>query len=354
MTIFVNPAVASLTAYVPGDQPWEPGYIKLNTNESPFPPSPEVIEAVSRATALGEFNKYPDPKSKSLRHAIARQLGFEPCQVLAGNGSDEVLRLLCHAFLRPRSGDCIGMLYPTYTLYKTLAEMFGCGCEAYQLPAPDYSMPAAAINADVKIFFIANPNPPLGILYKPGLIANMAEVRPERLIVIDEAYADFAGSNCLDILNNHENVVITRTFSKSYSLAGIRVGFILAHEPIIAQLTKIKDSYNLNQLSQKAAEAAWLSASYYKAKNALIRENRDFLTAAIRQRGFEVPESFGNFIFARRRDAEQLYAELKQRKILVRYFNAPALRDGVRITIGARKDLESLLSAIDKIDASRA
>ena len=349
MAININPAVAALAAYVPGEQPREPGFIKLNTNESPYPPAPEVLDALRAVAGEAALNKYPDPASFALREAISERIGTPVEQLLVGNGSDEVLRLICHAFLRPGTGDRIGMLYPTYVLYRTLAEMFGSGCEPFEVAAPDYEIPETAFDTDVKVFFIANPNPPIGTLYPQGTIARLAADRPERLLVVDEAYVDFSEGDSLGLLEEFDNIAITRTFSKSYSLAGMRVGFVAARRELIEAMEKIKDSYNMNRATQATALAAWKAESYYADKNSLIRENRDFLAVELVRRGFVIPPSRGNFVFARRADARALYEQLKQLRILVRYFDAPALRDGMRITIGTRAELEALLDAIDSI-----
>lgn len=349
MNLVTNPWIAQLEAYIPGEQPREPGYIKLNTNESPYPPAPEVLEAVRKAADEALFNKYPDPTSSALRAALAQQAGVSPSQILVGNGSDEVLRLLCHAFLRGTEGDRIGMVHPTYSLYKTLAAMFGCGTVVYDPQPPEYRIPAEVREAPVRILFIANPNPPIGTLYASGELAALAAADPTRLLVVDEAYVDFAGQDALQVFHAHENVVISRTFSKSYSLAGLRVGYVIAREPVIAQLDKVRDSYNVNRVSQAAAEAALRAAEYYRDRCAQIREDREYLAGRLRSLGFEVPPSHGNFVFARRSDAPELYRQLKERKILVRYFSDPALADGIRITIGTRAELNALLAAIERL-----
>jgi histidinol-phosphate aminotransferase len=346
MTIRVNPSVAKLEAYVPGEQPRDPDFIKLNTNENPYPVPDEVLRAVQEASVTA-FQKYPDPGSSSLRAAIGERLRVPVQQILAGNGSDEVLRLLCHAFLCP--GDSIGMLNPTYTLYRTLAAMFGAESRTFEVRGPDYAFPEEAISAEVRIFFLPNPNPPIGTRYPAELVSRMAAARPDRLLVVDEAYIDFASGDCVDVFRAHDNVAITRTFSKSYSLAGLRVGFVVAKEPIIGELEKIKDSYNLNRVSQAAAEAAWRAQGYYDARTREIVANRTLLATELAARGFEVPASEGNFVFARRADARDLYTKLKERKVLVRYFDTPNLRDGMRVTVGTGAELKALLSAIDDL-----
>lgn len=354
MNLVTNPWVAQLEAYIPGEQPREPGFIKLNTNESPYPPAPEVLEAVRKAADAALFNKYPDPTCSSLRRTLAATCGVEPSQILVGNGSDEVLRLLCHAFLRGTEGDRIGLLHPTYSLYKTLAAMFGAGFESYPLEAPDYRIPSQLKTAPVRMLFIANPNPPIGTQFSSAELAEVAEADPTRLLVIDEAYVDFADGDALELFRAYQNVVISRTFSKSYSLAGLRVGYLIAREPVLEQLDKVRDSYNVNRVSQAAAEAAIQATEYYGEKCARIREDRKYLAEQLEARGFVLPESHGNFVFARRADAPELYRKLKERKILIRYFSDPALADGVRITIGTRAELDALLASIDSLDGETA
>lgn len=341
MTISVNPWVSSLHAYVPGEQPKEPGFVKLNTNECPYPPAPEVMRAVGEAS---QFNKYPDPTSSGLRKLIATRLGVRDSQVLVGNGSDEVLRLICHAFLQQGT---IGMLDPTYVLYETLASMFGARSQVFPVVPPDYQIPDTVIKADTQVFFLPNPNPPIGTHYPIEVLRKLAEANASRLLIIDEAYVDFAGADSLAMLE-YPNVLITRTFSKSYSLAGLRVGFAVGPDNLIQEMDKIRDSYNVNRISQAAAAAAWEAHDYHLNMVKRIREDRDFLATGLIQRGFTVPQSAGNFVFARRDGAEELYLKLKEQKVLVRYFRTPALKDGIRITIGTRDELITFLKALDQ------
>ena len=345
MPITPNSWVAGLEAYTPGEQPSGAGYIKLNTNEA-YAPAPEVLSAVHAAANEALFHRYPEPKSKALRAAIAEQLDVTIEEVIMGNGSDEVLRLLCHAYLSANAGDKIGMVDPTYSLYHTLAAMFGCSYTSYPLKSPLYEIPQDAIASDARIFFLANPNPPYGTFYEPDVLAKLAAANPNRLVVIDEAYVDFAPHDAMEIYRKFENVVITRTFSKSYSLAGLRVGFAVARPEITAELEKIRDSYNMNRVSQAGALAAWQAKDYYAQMVNEIRSNREYLQKELANLGFVVPPSAGNFVFARRADAKELYLQLKERKILVRYFSAPALADGIRITIGTRAELDQLLTGI--------
>jgi histidinol-phosphate aminotransferase len=343
-----NRILTSLEVYVPGEQSRDGKYVKLNTNESPYPPAPAVAATIAEFAAKGGLNKYPDPQCSKLRAAIADRLSVPTDWILVGNGSDEVLRLVCHAMLEP--GDSIAMLYPTYVLYRTLAAMFGAGCAEFDVGEPNFEIPSDAFTKPAQILFLANPNPPIGTLYPVALVEELIKSQPDRLVVIDEAYVDFSGATSLELVRKFKNVAVTRTFSKCYALAGMRMGFIVANRVLIEQLEKLKDSYNVNVISQAAALAAWESPEYYAEVAKRICETRAVLTRELRARGFAVPNSAGNFVFARRADAPQLYQRLKERKILVRYFNARGLSDGVRITIGTPEEIETLIHAIDEID----
>lgn len=345
-----NSILASLEAYVPGEQPRDGNYVKLNTNESPYPPAPEVVEAIKGCSFEDSLNKYPDPLSMALRKAVAERFEFSPDNVLVGNGSDEVLRLVCHACLE--RGDSIAMLYPTYVLYRTLAAMFGAGCIEFDVEAPSFEIPKQAFTQPSQILFVANPNPPIGTLYPVELVEELVKCQPERLVVVDEAYADFSQATCLELVRRYRNVAVTRTFSKCYALAGLRIGFIVGNQQLIEQLLKLKDSYNVNRISQAAAVAAWHAMDYYRGIARQICETREYLARELRRRGFDVPQSAGNFVFARCRNAEQLYLCLKERKILVRYFKARKLEDGIRITIGTPDEVRVLLNALDELQSA--
>lgn len=349
MTIAVNPSVDSMQGYVPGEQLNDPDVVKLNTNEAPYPAAPEVIQAIKTATEAGLFNKYPDPSCTELRSAIAGRFGIGSDEVVVGNGSDENLRMLVHAFTRPGAGDKIAMSTPTYTLYEVLAEMFGVEVENHPSEMPHYALPEALLEAPVKIVFLPNPNPPIGTLYEAADLECLAAADPDRLVVIDEAYVDFGPNDALSVYKKYDNVVITRTFSKSYSLAGLRAGFVICRPELAASLNKIRDSYNVNRLTQVAALAAWNARDYYGDMVKQIVADRGFLAAALKERGFTVPASYGNFVFARKAGAKKLYEALKQKKVLVRYFDLDGLKDGVRITVGTRTQLERLLSAMDEV-----
>ena len=349
MTVVTNPAVDAMQAYVPGEQPSDPSVVKLNTNECPYPVPEAVIEAVTAEAQRSLFQKYPDPSCSALRTAIAKRLELTPDNIIMGNGSDEILRMLFHTFIRPGAGDRIAMLNPTYVLYQTLAQMYGVEVEKHGVNGPGFELPESFIASNAKIVFLPNPNPPIGTFYRVADLECLAAADSNRLVVIDEAYVDFAPGSALEIFRKYENVIISRTFSKSYSLAGLRVGFAIAHPSLIRALDKIKDSYNLNRLSQAAALAAWNSGDYFADIVQRIKKDRAYLVSELVARGFKVHESHGNFVFARKPQAGDIYRKLKDINVLVRYFDSPELKDGLRITIGTREELDQLLRGLDSI-----
>jgi len=334
--------VQELKPYVPGEQPRDMKYIKLNTNENPYPPAPGVFEAVKTA-GLDRMRLYPDPLCKKLRGILSQKHGVETDRIFVGNGSDEVLRLLFQAYLSP--GEILAITDPTYSLYPVLAATFGAGIESVPLEE-EGQLPQIPDPSRFRVMVIASPNPPLGAVYSEEELEVLIKAAPSTLFIIDEAYVDFAESDCMDLSKRHENVAVCRTFSKSYSLAGIRVGYAVGCRGIIENLYKIKDSYNVNYLSQVAACAAVKAEEYYRQTASRIREDREFLAGELREMGLRVYPSQGNFIFAEGEDGRKIYEGLKAAGILVRYFDLPRLRRGVRITIGTRKEIEELLKAL--------
>lgn len=337
--------VRALKAYTPGEQPRDPGVIKLNTNENPYPPSPKVAEAL-RAFDPARLRLYPDPVFTAPRRRIAELHGCSPEQVFIGNGSDETLSLCTRAFVEPGTGG-IGYFDPSYSLYPVLADIRG----ARRLPVglgPGFSWRMPEEGYDASLFFLTNPNAPTGIRYEKGAIA--AFCRGFRgVVVIDEAYADFADENCLDIAlaPGNGNTLVSRTFSKSYSLAGLRFGYLVGPEPLIAALYKIKDSYNMDALSQAAGLAALNDQAHMLANVAKIRATRARFTAALRGLGWRVCESQANFVFARPPDgdAARVFAALRRIPILVRHFPGPATGEYLRISIGTDAQMDALLAS---------
>lgn len=338
--------VEKMTAYVPGEQPPAGAkVIKLNTNENPYPPSPKVAEAI-RAEIEGEgarLRLYSDPVATELRAAASEITGFPPSQILAGNGSDELLALIVRATVE--RGDTVLYPYPTYVLYETLAESQAARIETVQF-GRDFALPRGLFGAKAKVIFITTPNSPSGTAHPPSALAELADSVPESLVVIDEAYADFAEENALPLARLKTNVVVLRTFSKSYSLAGMRIGLLFGSSEAVLAIGKIKDSYNLDRLALAAGAAALRDQPWMKANRAKILGTRRKLEEGLTALGLEVLPSSANFVFARLSSdarAKAAYQFLKTRGILVRYFERPLLADGLRITVGTDEEIAALL-----------
>jgi len=343
---FIRPEIRALAGYEPGEQPQESGYVKLNTNENPYPPSPRVREIV-RQSADESLRLYPDPMADRLRDAAARLYDLARENVLAGNGSDDLLAMIVRACVGP--GDPVVYPVPTYSLYDTLVAI-GAG-RTVRIPfGDDFALPAGLAEAAGRVTIVCNPNSPSGTSTPTREIADLAR-RVRGLLVVDEAYADFADTSAVGLVREHPNVLVLRTFSKSYSLAGLRIGLALGQPPIIAELAKVKDSYNLTRVSIAAAVAALEDGEWMRANVERIRATRGRLVDALRELGFTVPASQANFVLARRpgRDLRPVYEELKRRKILVRYFATDGLRDALRITVGTDAEIDALLAALGEL-----
>jgi histidinol-phosphate aminotransferase len=340
-----RPVIESMTAYTPGEQPG-PGerVIKLNTNENPFPPSPRVMEAI-RALDGEALRRYPNPMADGFRAVAARVHGLTPDMILAGNGSDEILAMVMRAFVGP--GDVLAYPHPTYSLYPVLAEM----SEVKVVEVPwdaNWSLPAQAlVDTGARAIFFANPNAPSGTLVGIEEIARLA-ARFEGVLLVDEAYVDFAERDCLDLVKTCPNVVISRTFSKGYSLAGLRFGYAVAAPAVIEAMTKVKDSYNCDALSVTAATAALEDQDHARRAWQAVREERTRLSAELSRRGWKVIPSQANFVLATvpGGDGAAVYRRLKARGILVRFFARPGLDDKVRITVGTPEQNDALLAAL--------
>ncbi len=338
--------IAEMTGYVPGFQPEEEGaYIKLNTNENPYPPSPRVIEAIQNETGEG-LRKYPDAASVAPRRAAAALYGYPLEWIVMANGSDELLNNLIRAFAG--EGEEIAYVHPSYSYYATLAEIQGARVRTFGLNE-DFTIAGLPDHYDGKLFFLTNPNAPLGFSFPQSFIAELAG--RVRMLVVDEAYADFSDENSLELVRRFDNVVVTRTFSKSYSLAGMRLGLAVARPEVVAALNKIRDHYNLDRLAQVAATAALEDQDYFRECVAKIRATRDWFSDQLQQRGWQVIPSHGNYLFAMPpdRDGKRVYDGLFARRILVRYFSDPLLCHGLRISIGTRAEMEQTLAALAEI-----
>lgn len=356
MSLF-RPDVDRIAGYVPGEQPQEAGWVKLNTNENPYPCSPQVAEAT--AAAARRLHIYPDPLGTSFRRAAAELFGLDPDWILPGNGSDEILTILVRTFVDP--GELIAYPYPSYILYETLADLQGAAHERIRL-RPDWSwdIPEAKKTLErTKLLFAPNPNSPSGNRWSDE---TMLSVIPQRgLLILDEAYGDFADTpHQMELLKRGDaasrQIIVTRTFSKSYSLAGLRFGFAVAHPDLIAGMRKVKDSYNCDALSLAAAEASLRDQAWMQANRAKILATRARLTAELRRLGFDVVDSQANFVWTTRPSGnhKELYEQLKARKILVRYMRFDGAEpgtivDGLRITIGTDPQIDTLLETLRTI-----
>lgn len=344
MTVAFRRNIARMKGYEPGEQPQEGGFIKLNTNENPYPPSPRVRQAIL-AEAEDTVRLYPDPDSTRLRRQASLTYGFDLSQVIAGNGSDDLLAMIARAFIGEKDVLCCPV--PTYTLYETLVRIQGG--KLLGIPYPDdYSLPRRLLRARANVTMVASPNSPSGTAVPLEDLSRVAD-SVRGILVVDEAYADFAEETALSLARERENVIVLRTLSKSFSLAGMRIGLGFAHPRVIEGLCKVKDSYNMNRLSIAAGEAALLDIAWMERNVARIRKTRDRLMDALPAVGFTPFPSRANFVLARRngrKSARPVYEELKARKILVRYFDTPRLADCLRITVGTDGEIDALLSAL--------
>lgn len=336
--------IEKMSAYTPGEQPG-PGekVVKLNTNENPFPPSPRVMEAV-RGIDPEWLRRYPNPTADAFRDAAAHAHGVDRDMILAGNGSDEILAIAVRTFVGP--DESIAWPDPTYSLYPVLADIGEA--RALSVPwGPNWTLPTEALLATgARAIFFANPNAPSGTWVPPETVRDLAR-RFDGLVLVDEAYVDFADDNCLGLVGE-PNVIISRTLSKGYGLAGLRLGYAVAAPAVISQMMKVKDSYNCDAISVAAARAALDDRAYAAATWQAVREERGRLTDELTRRGFVVIPSQANFVLATvpGGDAGSLYRRLKQRGILVRHFDKPGLADKIRITIGRRDENDALLAAL--------
>lgn len=336
----VTKSVQKLVAYTPGEQPKCRGVVKLNTNENPYPPSPKCLE-VLRDFDLEYLRKYPDPVFIKLREAIAKRFKTTVEKVFIGNGSDEILALAAKAFVE--NDESIGSLDPSYSLYKTLADIRDVPWAGFDL---------ASVSGP-SLFLLTNPNAPTGVMKDPEEIEDFAKSF-KGVVIVDEAYADFAAKNCMHLATRagNENLIVMRTFSKSYSLAGLRVGFCVGPEKLIEAMYKVKDSYNVDALAQAIALAAFKDLKYMRGNVKKVIAERKKLTAELSSRGWDVYPSETNFIFARPPEgqkAAEIFAALKEKKIFVRYFPGPKTGDRLRITIGTPDQMTKLLKTLSTL-----
>ncbi|MCF0137987.1 MAG: histidinol-phosphate transaminase [Oscillospiraceae bacterium] len=349
MSRFLSGKYADMTPYTPGEQPRNRKYIKLNTNESPFPPSEKAL--LLAAEEAKSLQLYPDPECLRLREALAARLGAEPEEVLPTNGSDEILNFAFMAFC---DKDC-GAVFPdiTYGFYPVFAELNGVPYREIPL-AEDFSVRTGdycGVNATV---FLANPNAPTGMALPRTEIEKILRANPDNVVVIDEAYVDFGGESCVGLIHDYDNLLVTQTFSKSRSMAGARLGFGVGNAELIRDLNTIKYStnpYNINRMTAAAGLGVLADEEYTRENCRAVEENREFAAAELRALGFECLESRANFILAKhpRTDGAYIYEALKERGILIRHFTKERIKEYNRITVGSREQMQALVEALKEI-----
>ncbi len=342
---FIRPEIAAMAGYVPGEQPQEGGFIKLNTNENPYPPSPAVRAAIEEVLERG-LQKYPDPTAGAFRRRAAELLGVPPDWILCGNGSDDILTIATRTFVG--QGQRLRLPYPSYVLYKSLAQIQGAESEEVRFES-DWSLSPGFADAaeDLRLVFLPNPNSPSGTVVSPEAILALAERLPCPLLV-DEAYADFAEQHCMSLVARSEKILVSRTLSKSYALAGLRFGYVVAQPSLIREMEKVKDSYNCDAISIAVATAALGDRAWFDQTRAKILTSRRRLTEGMRNLGFVTVDSQANFTWNvhPKQPARPLYERLKQERILVRYMDYPGWGDGLRITVGTDAEIDACLERL--------
>lgn len=349
MSRYFSQKYASLVPYTPGEQPKDMRYIKLNTNESPFPPSP-MAQSLARQAA-GDLNLYSDPECRELVALAAQKLGVQPDQILFTNGSDEILNFAFMAYCDQEHP----AVFPdiTYGFYPVFAKINNV--PYVQLPlGEDFSIRVEDYIGLNKTVFIANPNAPTGIALPLADIERIVAGNPDGIVVIDEAYVDFGAQSAVSLISKYDNLLVTQTFSKSRSMAGARLGFGVGNAKLIQDLNTVKYStnpYNINRMTMAAGIGALADEAYFQKNCRAIMETRVWTVDMLRQRGFTAPESMTNFVFAKHPgvDGKTLYQKLRQKGILVRHFDAPKLTDYNRITIGSQEQMQAFISAVDEI-----
>ena len=348
MSIFLNSKLSKLEAYTPGEQPQDKKYIKLNTNESPYPPSQGVIKAITEQE-VKDLRLYCDPECKKLKTAMAELYNVGTENVFLSNGSDDILNFAFLAF-----GEN-GVAFPdiTYGFYQVFAELHNLKAEIIPLK-DDFTIDTARFMGQNKLVVIANPNAPTGISLSLSVIEEIVKNNPNNVVLIDEAYVDFGGESCAELTKKYNNLLCVGTFSKSRSMAGARLGFAIANAELIADLEKIKYStnpYNINRLTQAAGLAAVKENDYYMENCKKIIKNRDFTVSELKNLGFEILPSCANFIFAKsaKIDGKELYLKLKEKGVLVRHFESIRIKDFNRITIGSIEEMQSFIQKVKAI-----
>ena len=350
MSKFLSPTLAAVTPYTPGEQPQDQQYIKLNTNESPYLPSPAVIAAVSEHE-VEKLRLYSDPACADLLKAAAAHFGLQPEQIMPGNGSDENLFFALRAFCD--ADHPLAYADITYGCY-------GVWCGLMHIPShiiplkEDFTLDPKDYYGLNQTIVLANPNAPTGIALPRAEIEGILKANPNNVVIVDEAYVDFGGESCVPLIDQYENLLVVQTFSKSRQLAGARLGLAMGNAKLIADLNRVKFSlnpYNINRLTLKAGQAALEDTAYFEKTRAAIMDTRAWTMQQLTDRGFTVLDSRTNFVFAstKRISGGKLYKELKKNGILVRHFDAPRIENWLRITIGTPEQMQALMDAVDKI-----
>jgi histidinol-phosphate aminotransferase len=344
-----RPSIKKMRPYTPGEQPEaHERLIKLNTNENPYPPSPKVKRAITEA-ANATLRLYPAPRADLFIERASKLYGVPREMILAGNGSDELLAMIFRATLD--RGDAVAYPTPTYSLYDTLATIQEAKVLRFPF-GPDFVVPIAELGrARARLTIICNPNSPSGTLTPLPALATLARKLRGRMLVVDEAYVDFADENALSMLKTHRNVVILRTLSKAFSLAGMRLGFAFAQPETIEALMKVKDSYNLSRIALAGGAAALLDAAWMRRNVERVKKTRAAVEQRLRRMGFQVPHSQANFVLARMpdHDLSHMARGLRRAGILIRYFSMPSLRDAMRISIGTPADMAAMFRALEPL-----
>ena len=350
MSKFLSPTLAAVTPYTPGEQPQDQQYIKLNTNESPYLPSPAVIAAVSEHE-VEKLHLYSDPACADLLKAAAAHFGLQPEQIMPGNGSDENLFFALRAFCD--ADHPLAYADITYGCY-------GVWCGLMHIPShiiplkEDFTLDPKDYYGLNQTIVLANPNAPTGIALPRAEIEGILKANPNNVVIVDEAYVDFGGESCVPLIDQYENLLVVQTFSKSRQLAGARLGLAMGNAKLIADLNRVKFSlnpYNINRLTLKAGQAALEDTAYFDKTRAAIMDTRAWTMQQLTDRGFTVLDSRANFVFAStdRISGGVLYKKLKENGILVRHFDAPRIENWLRITIGTPEQMQALMDAADKI-----
>lgn len=349
MSRFLSKKYASLAAYVPGEQPQDKKYIKLNTNESPFPPSPATLAVLNR-DAAEKLCLYSDPTSFALKEGLAKRYGCDASEVFVSNGSDDILNFAFMAFARES-----GAIYPdiTYGFYQVFAQLHEVSSQIVPLNS-DFTVPYEKLFDSGRMVVIANPNAPTGIALSLEIIEEIVRRNPDNVVLIDEAYVDFGAESAVSLIHKYDNLLVVQTYSKSRSMAGARLGFAFGNAALISDLEKIKYStnpYNVNRLTQAAGLAALGEDDYYMNNCRRIMKTREETKAALEKMGFSVLPSASNFLFATHKalSGEHIYSALKEMGVLVRHFAKERIKNYVRITIGTEEQMETMLKALEII-----